>query len=99
MEIRLSDLGKELYPERKKTIERVFADTKFNHCLGFTILRELKKNHNRCLLIFAVANMKKLALFIHKMEERTYENLSFLTGIIKKSLFFHDFSFILSISM
>lgn len=42
-EIRLSELGKELYPKRKMTIERCFAQTKFNNNLGFTFLRGRKK--------------------------------------------------------
>ena len=90
-ELRKSNLGKELYPERKQTIERVFADTKFNHCLGFTFLRGLKKNHNRCLLIFAVANMKKLALFIDKIEKKYTENLNKINGFF--SFLFRKISF------
>ncbi|MGI6392190.1 MAG: hypothetical protein ACOX16_01065 [Candidatus Izemoplasmatales bacterium] len=34
------------------------------HCLGFTHLRGLKKNHDRNLIVFAAANLKKLALFV-----------------------------------
>ncbi|MDD4184959.1 MAG: hypothetical protein PHI01_06065, partial [Candidatus Izemoplasmatales bacterium] len=33
-------------------------------CLGFTHLRGLKKNHDRNLIVFAAANLKKLALFV-----------------------------------
>jgi len=65
-EIRLSDLGKELYPKRKYTVERTFAQAKMSHCLGFTLVRGLKKNQDRNLIVFAVANLKKLALFIAK---------------------------------
>lgn len=65
-EIRLSELGKELYPKRKTTIERCFAITKFNHNLGFTFLRGLKKNKDRNFVIFAMYNLKKLANIIFK---------------------------------
>ncbi|MDD7316611.1 MAG: hypothetical protein PUG55_04175, partial [Bacillales bacterium] len=50
----LSDLGKELYPKRKTTIERCFAITKFNHNLGFTFLRGLKKNKDRNFKMYPV---------------------------------------------
>lgn len=65
-EIRLSDLGKELYPLRKTTIERCFAQTKFNNNLGFTFLRGRKKNQDRVLIIFAMHNLNKLANMIYK---------------------------------
>lgn len=89
--IRKSELGKTLYPERKKTIERVFADTKFNHTLGFTFLRGLKKNQNRCLLIFAMANVKKLALLIDKMKKDITDSLSLLLNFIHYFLYKHKF--------
>lgn len=63
-EIRLSDLGRELYPKRKYTIERTFAQGKMSHCLGFTLVRGLPKNQDRNLIVFAAANLKKLALLI-----------------------------------
>lgn len=84
MKIRNSEVGNELYPQRKKTIERVFADTKFNHCLGFTFLRGLKKNQNRCLLIFAMANLKKLALTLDRIEREIASSLDDFANIIKE---------------
>ena len=82
-EIRLSDLGKELYPKRKYTVERTFAQAKMSHCLGFTLLRGLKKNQDRNLIVFAAANLKKLALFIAKT------NREFIRISSSISLFFH----------
>lgn len=61
-DIRLSDFGRDIYPKRKSSVERAFALTKMNHCLGFTFLRGLKKNEHRSLIIFAMHNLKKLAL-------------------------------------
>lgn len=63
---RLSDVGKELYRKRKFTIERAFAQCKMSHCLGFTLVRGLKKNQDRNLILYSVANLKKLALFVTK---------------------------------
>ncbi len=63
-EIRLSDWGRELYPKRKFTVERAFALGKISNCLGFTLVRGLPKNRDRNLIVFAAANIKKLALLI-----------------------------------
>lgn len=63
-EIRLSDWGRELYPKRKFTVERAFALGKISNCLGFTLVRGLSKNRDRNLIVFAAANIKKLALLI-----------------------------------
>lgn len=63
-EIRLSEMGRKLYPMRKYTIERAFALGKVSNCLGFTLVRGLKKNQDRNLIVFAAANIKKLALLV-----------------------------------
>jgi hypothetical protein len=59
--IRLSEVGKDIYPKRKTSVERVFGISKMNHCLGFTFLRGLKKNEDRSLMILSMYNLKKLA--------------------------------------
>jgi len=82
-EIRLSDLGRELYPKRKYTVERTFAQAKMSHCLGFTLLRGLRKNQDRNLIVFAAANLKKLALFVAKTKKEIVRISSSV------SLFFH----------
>lgn len=58
---RLFSQTKEIYKQRKETIERVFGDTKYKQALGITTLRGLAKNQMRVLLIFACHNMKKMA--------------------------------------
>lgn len=63
-EIRLSDRGRELYPMRKFTVERAFALGKVSNCLGITFVRGLPKNRDRNLIVFAAANIKKLALLV-----------------------------------
>lgn len=82
-EIRLSDFGKELYPKRKFTVERTFAQAKMSHCLGFTLVRGLRKNRDRNFIVFAAANLKKLALFVAKTNAK-------ITPIFARILsFFH----------
>jgi len=85
MEFRLTDEGNELYKKRKYTIERLFAQCKMSHCLGFTLLRGKEKNHNRNLIIYSAANIKKLALLAwkYKLEIRKISsfNQAFLTKI------------------
>ena len=50
---------KSVYSRRKKTIERVFADTKERHGIRFTHLRGLVKITFETGLIFACMNLKK----------------------------------------
>lgn len=88
-EIRLSDLGKELYPLRKTTIERCFAQTKFNHNLGFTFLRGRKKNQDRVLVIFAMHNLNKLANIVYKRTLNMFYNLK----IFFEKVFFFNLDF------
>ena len=59
-----------IYPLRKQTIERVFADGKENHCLRYTRLRGLKKNRHQALVIFACHNLKKMGLAEWKRKKR-----------------------------
>lgn len=65
-EIRYTKAFKEIYPLRKQTIERVFADSKENHGLRYTRVRGLRHNYHNASIIFASHNLKKLALWIHK---------------------------------
>lgn len=60
-ELRYTPEWKEIYPRRKETIERVFADSKELHNLRYTRLRGLKKNEQQASLIFAFHNLIKLA--------------------------------------
>jgi hypothetical protein len=53
--------SKEIYAQRKETIERCFADGKENFGLRFTRYRGLKRVTQSLLLIFACMNFKKLA--------------------------------------
>lgn len=62
---RLSDEGKIIYPQRKLTIERVFAEGKEHHGLRYTRFKSLKKNFNIRALLYACLNIKKLALLLY----------------------------------
>lgn len=65
-EIRYTPEWKEIYPKRKETIERVFADCKENNGLRYTRVRGLKKNQNYSWLLFACHNLKRTALWSWK---------------------------------
>jgi hypothetical protein len=60
--IRHTDEWKKIYPQRKETIERVFADAKENHGMRFTRLKGLERNQHESLIIFSCHNFKKLGL-------------------------------------
>lgn len=62
-EVRYTEKWKEIYPKRKETIERVFADCKENFGMRYTRLRGIKKNQQQTLLCFACHNLKRLALW------------------------------------
>ena len=60
-EIRHTPKWKEIYPQRKETIERVYADCKEKHGLRFTRVKGLQKNQHESLIIFGCHNLSKLA--------------------------------------
>lgn len=70
-EIRHTQEWKKIYPLRKETIERVYADCKEKHCMRFTRLRGLRKNQHESLIIFGCHNLGKLA----KMKRRLWGNI------------------------
>lgn len=82
-EFRLSDEGRELYAKRKYTVERTFAQCKMSHCLGFTLLRGLKKNQDRNWILYTVANIKKLALFVMKTNKEISKLSTLVSSYIR----------------
>ena len=60
-ELRHTEEWKTIYPKRKETIERTFAQGKERYNLRFTRLRGLKKNQHQATMIFGVGNLMKLA--------------------------------------
>ena len=65
-DIRYTDKWKEIYPVRKQSIERVFADCKERFGMRYTRLKGLKKNQHQALMIFACHNLKRMALWSWK---------------------------------
>lgn len=61
-ELRKTELGKDLYATRKKTIERVFADAKEKHAMRYTHMRGLARVETWVRLKFACMNLKKMAM-------------------------------------
>ena len=60
-DVRHSPEGKEIYAQRKETIERIFADAKERHAMRYAHYRGLAKLKMQALLTFAAMNLKKLA--------------------------------------
>ena len=74
-EIRHTPEWKEIYPRRKESIERVFADCKEHHTLRYTRLRGLQKNQHQSLMIFACHNLKRMSKWRWKNLSKTVEKL------------------------
>ena len=64
--IRKTALGKEIYAQRKQTIERVFADAKEKHAMRYTHHRGLAAVTRWVRLKYAAMNLKKLAIWSGK---------------------------------
>ncbi len=71
-ENRISKKGKELYKQRKETVERSFADSKQNHGFRYSMYKGLEKNQNYTYLSCAAQNMKNI---INKLERVVKESL------------------------
>lgn len=54
---------REIYKQRKQTIERVFADAKEKHGMRYTMLHGLKRVTMQVTLTFLCMNLKKLAMW------------------------------------
>ena len=67
-DIRYKIGNKEIYKQRKETIERCFGDGKENFGLRFTRYRGIKRVTSSLLLLFSCMNLKKLALWKAKKE-------------------------------
>lgn len=81
--IRYTNDWKVIYPKRKETIERVFADCKENNGLRFTRYKGLKKNQNNAWLIFGCHNLKKMALWNDKSRSTNNSIRNYLSKLFK----------------
>lgn len=70
---RHTKICKEIYAQRKETIERVFADAKEKYGMRFSPYRGLTQVTNWVRLKFAVMNLKKYA--IHKWQDVYLQSL------------------------
>ena len=93
-EIRHTMEWKEIYPQRKETIERVFADCKENNGLRFTRLKGLKKNQQNAWLIFACHNLKKMSLWRGKYRRKPSKNSIYPSKYTKKDNFISKIAYI-----
>ena len=62
-QIRKTDRAKEIYAQRKETIERVFVDAKERHAMRYTHHRGLAAVTRWVRLKFAAMNLKKIAIW------------------------------------
>ena len=60
-QIRKTERAKQIYAQRKETIERVFADAKEKHAMRYTHHRGLAAVTRWVRLKYAAMNLKKLA--------------------------------------
>jgi Transposase DDE domain len=71
--LRHTEGSREIYAQRKETIERVFADMKEKHGMRWTTLRGLEKVTMQAMLTFVAMNLKKLATWLWK-SGRPFDN-------------------------
>lgn len=81
-QLRYTDLWKEIYPLRKETIERIFADCKEQMGLRFTRVKGIEKNRRNASIIFTCHNLKKMALWKAKYKKKESNSDSLLIKII-----------------
>ena len=72
-----SEEGKEIYEQRKQSIERVFGDGKRRHGLDYTLYRGYERVYDHTILTFTGMNMKKLCTYYGKLEEKYAQKSGF----------------------
>ncbi len=83
-EIRHTTGMKDIYKQRKETIERVFADAKEKHGMRYTQYRGLAKVKMELTLLFSCMNLKKVANWKWKNSHPTKRFSYFIFSKIKK---------------
>ena len=69
-DIRHTNGMKEIYAERKQTIERLFGTAKENHGFRYTQLVGKARMEMKAGLTFACMNLKKLAGILQRREQK-----------------------------
>ena len=77
---------RDLYKQRKETIERVFADAKEKHAMRYTQYRGLAQVTNWVKLKFAAMNLKRLAKWKWKNSVSSLYKLLFSSIMIKNPI-------------
>lgn len=73
---------KKIYPQRKHTIERVFADAKSKHGIGFTRYTGKQRVADDVLLLFAAMNIKKMVTFLHKSGAKPSKSINIIQNYL-----------------
>ena len=89
--LRHTEANKQIYNQRKETIERVFADMKEKHGMRWTTLRGLEKVTMQAMLVFAAMNLKKMATWLWK-SGRSEKKIQYTFGIFINLLSKHPCS-------
>ena len=76
-DVRHSDAWKEIYPHRKETIERSFADGKRRHGLDYTLYTGKEAVEFNTLLIYTGMNIKKFSKYMRRLRDKYAQNQSF----------------------
>ena len=67
--LRHTEENKQIYAQRRETIERVFADLKEKHGMRWTTLRGLEKVTMQAMLTFTAMNLKKMAIWLWRSDQ------------------------------
>jgi transposase len=86
-QIRKTSRAKEIYAQRKETIERVFADAKEKHAMRYTHHRGLAAVTRWVRLKFAAMNLKKLANWSWKNSFFSQISLIFVPKYVRTPVF------------
>ncbi len=86
---------KEIYPKRKETIERVFADAKSKHGMGYTRVKGKKRVTDDVLLLFAAMNMKKMVTYLSKQGVEPSKIEESIQNMVYSFCFFKEFGHLL----
>lgn len=78
---------KEVYAQRKETVERLFGTAKENHGFHYTQMIGKARMEMKVGLTFACMNLKKLAKILEIRESKMKESRSFLRFLLKQRLF------------
>ena len=79
--------NKEIYQQRKETIERLFGTAKEQHGFRYTQYIGKARMEMKVGLTFACMNLKKLAKILEIRESKMKESRSFLRFLLKQRLF------------